>query len=103
LDGREPSVLLLPEYAEFSDYSLEGFGWPSGRTRLDCRPNALCQHTNFKRGTLDKSNEMLGRARPLNWTSSQIRLCCGTILRPSSRSGAARPQGSMWSSSYPRE
>ena len=49
---------------EFSDYSLEGFGWPSGRTRLDCRPNALCQHPDFKRYRLDQSNETLGRARP---------------------------------------
>jgi hypothetical protein len=34
--------LRLGVCGEFSDYSLEGFGWPSGRTRLDCGPDALC-------------------------------------------------------------
>jgi predicted dehydrogenase len=29
--------LRLGVCGEFSDYSFEGFGWPSGRTRLDCR------------------------------------------------------------------
>jgi hypothetical protein len=29
--------LRLGVCGEFSDYSLEGFGWPSGRTRLDCQ------------------------------------------------------------------
>jgi hypothetical protein len=49
---------------EFSDYSFEGFGWPSRRTRLACRPNALCQHPDFKRYRLDQSNETVGRASP---------------------------------------
>src|ERR1700722_12215545 len=56
--------LRLGVCGEFSDYSLEDFGWPSGRTRLDCRPDALCQHPDFKRYGLDQSNETLGRARP---------------------------------------
>src|SRR5471030_1775590 len=56
--------LRLGVCGEFSDYSFESLGWPSGRTRLDCRPNALCQHPDFKRDRLDQSNETLGRARP---------------------------------------
>jgi hypothetical protein len=56
--------LRLGVCGEFSDYSLEGFGWPSARTRLDRRPDALCQHPDFKRYRLDQSNQTLGRARP---------------------------------------
>ena len=56
--------LRLGVCGEFSDYSFESLGWASGRTRVAGRPNALCQHPDFKRSRLDQSNETLGRARP---------------------------------------
>jgi hypothetical protein len=55
--------LRLGVCGEFSDYSLEGFGWPTGRARVTGRANALCQHPDFKRYRLDQSNETLGCAR----------------------------------------
>jgi hypothetical protein len=56
--------LRLGVCGEFSDYSLEGFGWPSGRARLDCRPNALCQRPDFKRDRLDQSTKRLAARAP---------------------------------------
>jgi hypothetical protein len=70
---------------EFSDFSFESLGWPSGRMRLDCRPNAVCQHPDFKRYRLDQSNQTHGRARPLNWISSRICWCCGTLMAGTSQ------------------
>jgi hypothetical protein len=58
--------LRLGACGEFSDYSLEGFGWPSGRPRLDCRPDALCQHPDFGTDWTNRTKRMAAHTPKLD-------------------------------------